>query len=86
MQQDENLKSLEEFIARLGGSKDVRQSPRPSDFLVEHLQSARRSLLGSMPGEYRFNLQQAKESAASLSDKSVRSETKKLLQTLIDRK
>jgi len=85
MQQDENLKSLDEFIARLGGSNDAgRRSPGPNDFLVEHLQSARRSLLGSMPGEYRLNLQQAKESAASIPDKSDRIETKELLQSLID--
>ena len=87
MQQDDNLKSLDDLIVFLGGSNDLRRnSPGSADFLVEHLHSARRSLLGSMPQEYSFNLEQAREAAGSISDKSARGETRARLQKLIDQK
>lgn len=74
MQQDERLKCLDEMIADLGGSHDAA----PFDLLLEHLQAARRYLLGSMPGEYGLCLQQANESVASLPAKTAGIETKKL--------
>jgi hypothetical protein len=82
MQQDKDLECLDEMIADLGRSKDAV----PWDLLLEHLQAARRYLLGSMPREYSLSLQQARESVALIPDKIARSETKKILRSLIDSK
>ncbi len=80
MQQDEDLKILDEMIADLGGS-----SAAPAcDLLLEHLQAARRYLLGSMPGEYTFSLQQARESVAFIPEAAAGTEAKKILRYLID--
>lgn len=85
MQQDKDLVCLDELIAEFGGSNDAEmQSRGPCDLLLEHLQAARRDLLGSMPGEYSLSLGQAKESTACISGKSARTRTKKTLQSLID--
>jgi hypothetical protein len=84
MPQNHDLKSLDELIATLGGADTGAQTPGPSGLLLEHLQAARRDLLGSITGEYRFSLEQAKESVASILDKSARSEMKRRLQSLID--
>lgn len=83
-QQDQDLKSLDELIAALGGADTGARSPGPSGLLIEHLQAARRDLLGSITGEYGLSLQQAKESVASILDKGARTETKKKLQNLIE--
>ena len=84
-QQDEDLKCLDKLIADFGGSSDAGQRSRgPCDLLLEHLQAARRYLLGSMPGEYSLSLQQAKESVAyCILDKNARAETKRILRSLI---
>jgi hypothetical protein len=84
MPQDHDRKSLDELIAILGGADTGAHSPGPSGLLLEHLQAARRDLLGSITGEYRFSLQQAKESVTSIPDKSARTEMKRRLQSLID--
>ncbi len=84
MQQDDDLKSLDELIATLGGADTGAQSPGPSGLLLEHLQAARRDLLGSIIGEYRFSLKEAKGSVASILDSTARTEMKRRLQTLID--
>jgi hypothetical protein len=83
MPQDQ-LKCLDELIATLGGADTGAHTQGPSGLLLEHLQAARRDLLGSILGEYRLSLQQAKESVASILDKSAREEMKKRLQSLID--
>jgi hypothetical protein len=83
MPQDQ-LKCLDELIATLGGADTGAHTQGPSGLLLEHLQAARRDLLGSILGEYRLSLQQAKESVASILDKSSREEMKKRLQSLID--
>ncbi len=80
MQQDERLKCLDEMIADLGGSHDAA----PFDLLLEHLQAARRYLLGSMPGEYGLCLRQANESVAFIPDKNAGTETKRILRRWID--
>ena len=80
MQQDEDLKILDEMIADLDGSSDVPAC----DLLLEHLQAARRNLLGSMPGEYNLCLQQARESVFSIPGKAAGTETRKMLRYLID--
>jgi hypothetical protein len=80
MQQDQDLKILDEMIADLGGSS----AAAACDLLLEHLQAARRYLLGSMPGEYSLCLQQARESVAFIPEKSAGTETKKMLRYLID--
>jgi hypothetical protein len=86
MQQDEDLKCLEDLIADLGGADTGMQSKSPCGLLLEHLQAARRDLLGSMLGEYSLALQQAKESVACIPDKSARTKTKTILRSLIDSK
>jgi hypothetical protein len=78
--QDEDLKILDEMIADLGRSS----AAAACDLLLEHLQAARRYLLGSMPGEYSLCLQQARESLAFIPEKVAGTETKKSLRYLID--
>jgi hypothetical protein len=85
MQPDQDLKCLDELIADLGGSSDAgRQSGDSCDLLLEHLQAARRDLLGLMLDEYRLNLQQAKESLTCIADRSARAKTKERLLSLIE--
>ena len=79
MQPDQALKCLDELIADLGGVVTGTQSMGACGALLEHLQAARRDLLGSMPGEYLLSLQQAKVSLACISKKSTRTEIKKTL-------
>jgi hypothetical protein len=78
------LKSLDQLIVEAGGAEDAgKQSNSSHDLLIEHLRSARSSLLGSMPGEYKSSLQEAKESAACITDKNTQSDIRKRLQNLI---
>ena len=80
MLQDEDLKILDEMIADLRGSG----AALACDLLWEHLEAARRYLLGSMPREYSFCLQQARESVAFIPEQAVGTEAKKILRYLID--
>ncbi|HMD49092.1 MAG TPA: hypothetical protein VKG79_08335 [Bryobacteraceae bacterium] len=75
MPQDENLKSLDAMIASLGGSRDLDAC----ELVLEHLQAARRCLLGSMPGEYSFNLRQTRDAVGFIEDKTARAGVKKIL-------
>jgi hypothetical protein len=84
MQQPTDLKSLDELIGKLGGDAIGTQSAGPCGLLLEHIQAARRDMLGSMPAEYGSSLRFAKESLACISGTSARDETKKVLQGLID--
>jgi hypothetical protein len=81
---DKVLKRLDELIADLGGTDTGTRSRGPCDLLLEHLQAARRDLLGSMLGEYRASLQYALESAVCITDKRVRTDTKRILQSLLN--
>jgi hypothetical protein len=84
MRQNQDLKCIDKLIADLGGSNDTgRRGPGPCDLLLEHLQAARRYLLGSMPGEYSLSLQQAEESLACMPDKDVRNRVRMVLRTAI---
>jgi len=83
MQQNQQLKCLEALILELGGADSVNQSGARRG-LLEHLQAARRSLLGSMPAEYSLSLQEAKASLGCISDKTARAKTKITLRNLID--
>lgn len=84
MQQDRDLKCLDQLISDLGGADNGTQSNGPCGLLLEHLQAARRHVLGSMRNEYSLSLEQAKESVACISDKSARTKMKGNLQNLID--
>jgi len=84
MQPDKDLKSLDTLIADLGGADAGTRSQSSCGLLLEHLQAARRDLLGSMRGEYRLSLREANESAVCISDKSVRAGIKERLRGLID--
>ena len=83
MGRDQDLKSLDALIADLGGADEGTQSKGTCSLLIEHLRSARTSFLGSMPGEYRSSLEEAKESAACVGNKDARSGIRKRLQSLI---
>ena len=79
-----SLTSLDQLIAEVGGGGNAgAQSNGPCTLLLEHLRSARTSFLGSMPGEYRSSLQEARESAACIADKTARTTIKQRLQSLI---
>jgi hypothetical protein len=79
MQPDNDLKRLDETIARLASTHDAA----PCDLLLEHLRAARRYKLGSMPGEYKFSLQQAIDAVYVITNESARIETKSILGSLI---
>jgi hypothetical protein len=81
--QDVSLERLDKLIASLGGDDTGAKSFGPCGLLLEHLQAARRDLLGSILGEYRLSLEQAKESVACIVDKSARSAMKEALQNLL---
>ena len=83
MQQDKDLKSLDELIAGLGGADFGRQSYTSSGLVLEHLQAARRDLLGLMRGEYVLSLQQAKEFVGSIREQGTRTKTLEALKRLI---
>jgi hypothetical protein len=78
-----NLRSLDQLIADVGSSDAGSQSAGPCGLLIEHLRAARSSLLGSMPGEYRSSLQEAKASLACISNKNAQTEVRKRLQNLL---
>ena len=84
MQFSTDLSILEKLIAHLGGAEIGMESAGSYGLLLEHLQSARRGLLGSMRAEYNSSLQFAKESLACITGTADRAETKKILQGLID--
>jgi hypothetical protein len=83
MRQDKDLKTLDELIAGIGGADFGMQSKGPCGLLLEHLETARRSLLGSMGDEYSLSLQQAKEFAGCIHDKGARAKTQETLEALI---
>jgi hypothetical protein len=83
MQRNKTLNCLDALIVDAGGADHGTQSEGSCGLLLEHLQAARRDLLGSMPGGYSLSLQQAEESLACISNKSARAEMKKVLRTLI---
>ena len=76
------LKCLDELISKLGGTDSSTRSKGTCALLLEHLQAARRGLLGCMHGEYMLSLDQAKESIACIPDKGARIKAKQLLQIL----
>jgi hypothetical protein len=78
-----SLNSIDQLIVDLGGAHVGTQSKGPCGLLLEHLRAARSNLLGSMSGEYRSSLQDAKESVACISDKNTQSDIRKRLQNLI---
>jgi len=84
VQQDKELKCLDQLISDLGGADTGTQSVGPCGLLLEHLQAARRHVLGSMHNEYGLSLTQAKESVACITDKGARTKMKGTLQSLID--
>jgi len=80
MQPDQDLKRLDEMIASLSASHDAA----PWDLLLDRLRTARRYLLSSGSGEYKFALEQAMESVGWIPDKTARAGTKKTLRNLMD--
>jgi hypothetical protein len=79
-----SLKTLDQLIVDVGGAGDAgKQSRGLYGLLLEHLRAARSSFLGSMPGEYKSSLQEAKESASCISDRATQSDIKKRLQSLL---
>ena len=83
LQRNDDLGCLDKLIAGIGGAASGVTSDGPCGLLIEHLRSARRSLLGAMRDEYSSSLQQAQESVNCIADKNVRMETQKALRNLI---
>lgn len=86
MPQDQDLKSLDGLIIKIGGADGGMESVGPCGLLLEHLQAARRGLMGSMRAEYGLSLDQASQSLACIQGKSVRNEITKTLRGLIESK
>jgi hypothetical protein len=82
MQQSAELRSLDELLIKLGGAEIGMRTEGPCGLLLEHLQAARRDLLGSMRAEYGSSLQFAKESVGCIPGKSTRADVKRILQGL----
>ncbi len=78
------LKSLDELIADLGGANSGQRGMGPLGLLSEHLQAARRNLLGSMPGEYRLSLREARDSLSCIPKGDSRNIIRNSLQSLLD--
>ena len=79
-----SLESLDRLILDAGGAGDAgKHSKSGHGLLIEHLRSARSSLLGAMPGEYRSSLQEAKESAACIADKTTQVDIQQRLRKLV---
>ena len=83
MQQNNDLTCLEALIAGIGGADYGSRSPGPCGLLLEHLQAARRDLLGSQRNEYLKSLESAQESVSCIVDKGARNDMKKRLKDLI---
>lgn len=84
MSENTTLTRLDQLIVDAGGAEDTgKQSAGTHGLLLEHLRAARSSFLGSMPGEYRSSLKEAKESATCVSDRIAQSDIRKRLQSLI---
>lgn len=84
MQQSADLRTLDELLIKLGGAGIGTRTEGPCGLLLEHIQAARRDLLGSMRGEYNSSLKFAKESVACIPGKIPRAEATQILQGLID--
>ena len=78
-----SLEILDDMIAGLRGANAGTQSSGPCKLMLEHLRSARTSFLGSMPGEYRSSLEEARESAVCITDKTRQTAIKQQLQSMI---
>lgn len=83
VQQAKDVRRLDVLIADLGGADHGRHTPGPSGLLLEHLQTARCDLLGSMTAEYALSLQQAKGALACVPDKRKCAEMRSALIGLI---
>lgn len=82
--QHKNLGRLEELIASLGGGNNPgTHSEGSCVLLLGHLETARRSMLGSMRGEYALNLDQAKNAIGCIPPGNQRDQAKQTLQFLI---
>jgi hypothetical protein len=80
----DSLKCLDELITGLRGTDAGERSMGSQGLLSEHLLAARRNLLGSMPGEYRLSLREAKKSVDCMAAGTARIKATNSLQGLID--
>lgn len=78
----DHLRSLEQMIAKLGGEDEGVRSEGPCGELLEHLEAARRELIGSMPTEYALSLQQASDAVWCVPDHDLRTEFTRTLDEL----
>jgi hypothetical protein len=83
-ERDQHLKSLDEWIERLGGVDEGLQTESDCSLLVEHLEAARRNLLAAMPAEYALSLEQGLQSVSRVSDEKARAEITRTLRNLIN--
>lgn len=83
MNQVDDLKRLDDLIAEIGGADEGMHTVGPSGLLLEHLQAARRGLMGSMRAEYDSSLQQAEGALDCVPDENLRAEIRKTLLNLI---
>lgn len=84
MQSHRSLDQLDRLIQDFGGSSEPFQRKLgTSEALLEHLQAARRYLLGVSPGEYRSSLQMAQSSLFSIADGATRAQVKAMLAGLL---
>ena len=81
---DNPLATVDQMIARLGGTDLSAHSQGPCGLLLEHLRAARTALLGAMRSQYSLSLEQAVESIACIPSKLTRADIKDALRSLID--
>lgn len=84
MQQSADLSTLDQLLIKLGAAGIGTQTEGPCRLLLEHIQAARRDLLGSMRAEYNSSLKFAQESVACIPGKIARAGANQVLQGLID--
>ena len=84
VQSHERLTCLDKLIAEFGGGSSGASHPNLASCtaILEHLQAARRYLLGAALDEYRLSLDHAKSSLFSIADGKTRTEVRNTLVSL----
>jgi hypothetical protein len=73
------LALLDDLLTQLASETEAS-----SDLLREHLESARQSLVGAMPAEYRFNLKLAYETLHTVVDQKLRLKLERFIERQVD--
>jgi hypothetical protein len=74
---DSAVNTLDSIVVEVEGTSDYQK-----DVLLEHLHAAKIYLMGSMPKEYLYSLNAAKQVAAELADPALQKRVKQQIEDL----